>query len=585
MSNDAVSSKDGPCHFSMHVRHSWSMLHSSSTMTPWDNMKAFYDSAGIGEQSNKRLKVSGNLGPCNMVSTDTELTDADDATVKNSFADAGIRLKGCTDQNLWEQKLSWDRKAAIKKWMSLVLTDPGSWTICRVHFKEGILSSMGGGLVETLRDCLGVKATSTIHARASPLVRFAAYAKEAGMPALPLNEQLVYRFLKESECAPTFPKSFIIAVSFAKHVLGLLSADSVLMSARIKGYAALHYCKKRKLLQRPPLTVEQIRFLERVVQDKHRTAYDRCASGFFLFCTFGRLRFSDAQSVSSMKLEIPDGSDRGYLECGAERCKTSTSLEKRTRLLPVVVPTLSFTLEGWIPEWLDARDKSGLREGANIPLLPSPKQGGGWSNIPMTCEVAGDWLRSLLKDVPGKDTKTRIGTHSCKAAVLSMASKYGMDPTARRFLGYHSQGRDQSMLTYSRDSMTWPVKLMEDMIEDVATGQFRPDEGRGGYFARQRNLEHSKECESTSSSGNSDDEEENNHSENERALEKVAGDWGKVCGDEAAAIFRHKSSRYLHVCADETGLHFRCGRKVTSTYDRCSSRPKFMHPVCSMCFK
>ena len=83
-----------------------------------------------------------------------------------------------------------------------------------------------------------------------------------------------------------------------------------------------------------------------------RTAYSRIAAGFFLVLTFGRLRFSDAQSITSMELEIPLGAKHGYLECAAERCKTATTLEKRTRLLPVVIPTRSFTsdhpsLLGW----------------------------------------------------------------------------------------------------------------------------------------------------------------------------------------------------------------------------------------------
>ena len=43
-------------------------------------------------------------------------------------------------------------------------------------------------------------------------------------------------------------------------------------------------------------------------------------------------------SITSMELEIPMGAKHGYLECAAERCKTATTLEKRTRLLPVVIP-------------------------------------------------------------------------------------------------------------------------------------------------------------------------------------------------------------------------------------------------------
>ena len=73
----------------------------------------------------------------------------------------------------------------------------------------------------------------------------------------------------------------------------------------------MHYTKKRKLVQRPPLTVAQISHLEWCVVDTNRTIYDRVAAGFFLVLVYGRLRFSDAQSITSMELEIPERASDG----------------------------------------------------------------------------------------------------------------------------------------------------------------------------------------------------------------------------------------------------------------------------------
>ena len=196
---------------------------------------------------------------------------------------------------------------------------------------------------------------------------------------------------------------------------------------------------------------------------------------FFLFMTFGRLRYSDAQAVTELELEIPVGQAHGHLEGAAERCKTNTSLEKKTRLLPVVVTTRSFSRDGWIQQWLEIRASSGLQVGPGIPLLPSPAANGGWTRAPLSCEAAGEWLRALLKETLGPSAGPRIATHSCKASILSMAAKYGMEPAARRLLGYHSAGRDKSMLVYSRDSMSWPVRLMEGMLDDIVAGVFVPD--------------------------------------------------------------------------------------------------------------
>lgn len=123
---------------------------------------------------------------------------------------------------------------------------------------------------------------------------------------------------------------------------------------------------------------------------------------------------------------------------------------------------------------------------------------------PLSCESAGDWLRGLLVQQDSQNEKepdVRIATHSCKSTLLSMASKFGMPPTARRFLGYHSTGKDKSMLTYSRDSMSWPIRELEQMIEAILTDKFRPDETRSGFFPdgeEMVNIEDVKERESSS---------------------------------------------------------------------------------------
>lgn len=203
-----------------------------------------------------------------------------------------------------------------------------------------------------------------------------------------------------------------------------------------------------------------------------------------------------------------------------------------------------------------------------MPLLPGPAQGGGWSKIPVTCEMAGDWLRALLKDTPNKAAKVRLGTHSCKTSLLSMSAKYGLNPTARRFLGCHSAGRDKSMLLYSRDTMSWPISLLEGMLQAINTGEFDPDSGRGGFFIKHK-PDHealSKAQESTSSSAESADEEDVQHSEDEQAFEAVAGSWNAMTDQEEKFFFRHSVSRCIHVISDESGVSVRCGRSNSQAY-------------------
>ena len=145
-----------------------------------------------------------------------------------------------------------------------------------------------------------------------------------------------------------------------------------------------------------------------------------------------------------------DGRLIGFLEAKAERTKTSGTLERKVRFLPVAIPLESMVEPSWVPTWLELRESAGLQGKSPHPMLPSPQLGGGWAPMPLLVGAAGDWLRSLLKiESVARD---RVATHSCKATLLAMSAKYGIDYDNRRFLGYHSEGKDRSLLTYSHFS-------------------------------------------------------------------------------------------------------------------------------------
>eukprot|EP00435_Cladocopium_sp_Y103_P011892 s3953_g3.t1 len=168
----------------------------------------------------------------------------------NSFADAGLKLMSKTDERLWEQQLSLERKAAYEKWTGLVLSNPVCWSVGGPRQGEQLFDMLRNGIGESIKDCLGVKAPGTLHKRANPLIRFAQYARKNFHEPFPIAERVVYQFLKSGDFAPTFPSSFLASISFAKHVVGLMNTDDVLNSCRLKGFAALHFTKKRKLVQR-----------------------------------------------------------------------------------------------------------------------------------------------------------------------------------------------------------------------------------------------------------------------------------------------------------------------------------------------
>ena len=65
--------------------------------------------------------------------------------------------------------------------------------------------------------------------------------------------------------------------------------------------------------QRSPLTVVQIKVLEQLVKDVSRSAHDRVMAGYFLMLVHGRLRFSDGQRITGMKLEMIHVDDEPWI--------------------------------------------------------------------------------------------------------------------------------------------------------------------------------------------------------------------------------------------------------------------------------
>ena len=234
---------------------------------------------------------------------------------------------------------------------------------------------------------------------------------------------------------------------------------------------------------------------------------------------------------------------QGFLEGQAGRTKTSVSLERKCRFSPIAIPTLSLLDEPWIPTWMELRAKhfGDIREGERFPLLPNPAVGNGWTKMPVTVGAGSQWLRALLSGVP-HHSSTPLGTHSCKATLLSWAAKWAMAHAPRRILGYHSEGRDKSLLTYSRDGMAGPLRLLCQMIDDVKI-QREVDAFRWKSNDDTGQRDEAKSDASSSSSDGSDNESELDFENEEKAIQGVIGKWDpgtSELGLESARFARHR---------------------------------------------
>ena len=96
------------------------------------------------------------------------------------------------------------------------------------------------------------------------------------------------------------------------------------------------FLEKRKLQQKPPLTVQHVRALEGILfGEGGLPPCDQYAAGCFLFALYARARFSDMQASGDLVSDVVDTRDGpvGYLEASVTRSKTAYNLERKTHFL------------------------------------------------------------------------------------------------------------------------------------------------------------------------------------------------------------------------------------------------------------
>ena len=132
-------------------------------------------------------------------------------SVEDAFSKVGLRAVDASDKRLWQERLSWERKCACKKWCSLILMKISAWAIGMAVASGNSMQYASGGLMESVVDALSSRATSTLHARAGPLLKFCKFWRDKGMEFFPVQESMVYDYIKsQSSWAPTAPRSLLI---------------------------------------------------------------------------------------------------------------------------------------------------------------------------------------------------------------------------------------------------------------------------------------------------------------------------------------------------------------------------------------
>ena len=556
---------------------------------PWE--------AGFLSQSSASQFNPGPIGMPPLVPTTVQDSSKVIEDVSECLFNSSCKSLLCKQPQIsWEAKLDAQREVVLAKWLKILLCDPLSFEVSRAFFNSTKMGLHSGRLVDDLRNVFAGKGSSTLNNRVGPLLRYMAFCADKQLQAFPPSEAVVYSYMQsvEATSAPTFLRSFVSSISFCIHVLGMQSGCDVVASMRVKGLASKCYLNKRKTRARAPLTVYELTLLENIVLGQNgRPMADRHAAGCFLFMVYARARFSDMLNVSELTLEtVKRGDDYvGYLEAEVARSKTSFSLQRKVRLLPMSACINGLVREPWGVAWYEVIAKSGVVIGKGRPLLPARTQD-GWHTLPLSAEAATAWLRKMLQS-GGRSDNSRlysIGTHSCKATCLSWMSKWGVDPDVRRLMGYHVADKMSTMLIYGRDNTSSGLRILDSITEAIRTDTFRPDANRAGMFPERDVDEVPVQLSDSegSSSEDSVDEDAPEHEANERAEQVALGPWDGGINlsllPAGSMYFRHRLARTIHLTEDESGARFFCGRTVDHGYQQLPSRPQTLVPTCKQCF-
>ena len=260
-SSETGVDEDGHHSFEMHL-----MSAATRFKMPWDTSLCSQDIFP------KPAAARGSIPPIRVQKRLSEEIEMSSGATKRSsmMADAkGFFARQKFES--WNDMANEERNLAVTKWLRIVNSQPIAFQICRDMYEARIMGLGGKSLADNISDVFVMKATATLHSRANPLIRFMVWASNKGVQAFPILEAVVHSYFAEFEAsaAPTTYRSFLGSVAFAKFTVGLHGADLALQSGRVRGISSKLFIRKRKLMQRAPLRVRDLVFLEEAACGKH----------------------------------------------------------------------------------------------------------------------------------------------------------------------------------------------------------------------------------------------------------------------------------------------------------------------------
>ena len=493
----------------------------------------------------------------------------------------------------WHAMLStWDRKVQITE---------------HVFCREGFSSQ-----AQVLVDVFHNRAPSTIMKRCRSMSRMANFFKDRGR-VFPCDESQFYEFLcveRENGAPPSRLKGYVEAVTFCRHVLGVVEFEGLTPSRRCQGVAALDV--DHKLQQAEPLSVKQLETLHRILFEDAEV-WNQVFAGMLLFCVYARSRWSDAQHGDSILEDFDDSGTCAYIEVATGVHKTAKSLQLRHLFLPLVAPCLGVVEGNWGAQWCACRRQLGIHDLKSFPLMPAPDAQQSPTERPLSSSEAGSWMRALLS-VDGTNKQIRFSSHSLKATCLSYAAKRGCSFEDRLSLGYHTHSLKMA-LVYSRDGASRPLRVLECMLKEIRDKLFNPNDTRSGRLSSLPNLDGGRPAETLQDPVGSAERVSHEHSrdladevkteiqdvdeivlsdhattgsETESDVETTVRpkvSYRDIVAPEGTVLHQHCKWKTLHLMKTENRVVFLCGRKTSNMYKVTQTRHAFDTPKCRQCFR
>ena len=266
----------------------------------------------------------------------------------------------------WQEDRDAQLDEALKGWVNVIGLFDSTVSLSQ-QFGEMTTNAEKYMMVK-VNDMLGMKAPSTLMKRLRSVVRFVDWLRDRGM-SFPADESVCYRYLlqqRESGMSARARKSFVEALTFCRHVLGVKELDPFIGSKRCFGNALVSAPKEKR--RAAPLLVEELTKLQRILEgqlDDSHDDWDRLFCGTVFMAVYSRSRWADLMHSENIFYDRDKEGHIVFVECAVGVHKTMRSQQMKHNLLPVVAPPIAVCSGNWAKAW----------ESVKGPSVPSPRQG------------------------------------------------------------------------------------------------------------------------------------------------------------------------------------------------------------------